>query len=123
MTNNRDESDNKGDSKRDAKGRFLPGSPGGPGRKARKPITFSDIEQSLQDDLRDKDPKIRHNATKLLLLLKKAQANEKEPNQPSILDPRLQQVFSAAMAGILEDPDVTEVVEVEGGEEDGEVSG
>jgi hypothetical protein len=109
MTVNGDESVSNGNHRRDAKGRFLPGGPGGPGRKARKPITLAEIEQSLQDDLRNKDPKIRHNATKLLLLLKKAQLNEDESDKPSILDPRIQKVFGIALAGILEDPDVEEV--------------
>ena len=111
MTNNGTENDNKGNPKRDAKGRFLPGSPGGPGRKARKPITLAEIEESLQDDLRNKDPKVRHNATKLLLLLKKAQLNTDDSDQPSILDPRLQQAFGVSMTGILDDPDVEEVDE------------
>ena len=97
------------DNKRDAKGRFLPGSPGGPGRKTRKPITLAEIEESLQDDLRNKDPKVRHNATKLLLLLKKAQLDIDDKDQPSILDPRIQKMFKLAQAGILEDPEVTEV--------------
>jgi len=109
MTVNGDESVSNGNLKRDPKGRFLPGGPGGPGRKARKPITLAEIEQSLQGDLREKDPKIRHNATKLLLLLKKAQLNIDDSKQPSILDPRLQKMFKLAQAGILEDPDVVEV--------------
>ena len=94
-----------------AKGRFLPGSPGGPGRKARKPISFSDIEQNLQDDLKSTDAKIRHNATKLLLLLKKAQLSIDDSDKPSMLDPRIQRIVNHALGDLLNAPDVQEVVD------------
>ncbi|MDH3719983.1 MAG: hypothetical protein OET07_14860 [Desulfobacteraceae bacterium] len=92
---------------RDAKGRFLPGSPGGPGRsiRAKKPISFAKIEQSLQDDLKSTDPKVRHPATKILLALRKAGLSD-DSEEVTLLDSRLKRVFGVALSSILEDSDI-----------------
>ena len=104
------ESVSKGNPKRDEKGRFLPGSPGGPGRKAKEPITLAKIEESLQDDLKSTDPKIRQGAVKLLLTLRKAGLSD-ESEKITLLDPRLQRALGVAMSGILEDPDISEILD------------
>jgi hypothetical protein len=105
MTKNGTESVSKGNPNRDSMGRFLPGSPGGPGRKTLKPISLSAIEMNLQQDLKSTDAKIRHNATKLLLLLRKAQSLD-DPEGLTMLDPRLQKVLGVSMSGLLDDTDV-----------------
>jgi len=53
---------------------FKAGDKPGPGRgnkKPVKPLTIEQIELALQLDLKSKDPKVRHPATRLLLALKK----------------------------------------------------
>ena len=88
---------------RDEKGRFVSGSKGGPGRgnRKQKKISIDEIEQALQQDLRSKDPKIRHPAVKLLLMLKR---QSKEPeNDTSILDPVLQRMYDYCFDSLKDD--------------------
>jgi hypothetical protein len=108
MTKNKTEKQGKNGKKLFQKG----GAPG-PGRgkkKPLKPITLEEIEQRLQSDLAHKDPKIRHAATKLLLVLKKTKLDD-GPEELTMLDPRLQKVFGVLMGGLLDDLYLTEVLD------------
>ena len=89
MTKNGELTGANTDQKRDEKGRFVSGSKGGPGRgnRKQKKISIDEIELALQQDLRSKDPKVRHPAVKLLLMLRR---QEKKPDADTeILDPVL----------------------------------
>jgi hypothetical protein len=88
---------------------FQKGGLPGPGRgkkKPFKPITIEQIERSLQQDLRSRDPKIRHPAVKLLLTLKK---QSEEPDNSQTLDPVVQEVLSAHFRYLFEDHEVEEI--------------
>ena len=92
---------------------FQKGGLPGPGRgkkKPLKPMPVEEIEQSLQQDLRSRDPKIRHPAIKLLLLIKK---QRKEPdNKQTVLEPVVQKALAAFAGHLFKDSEI-EVVEEE----------
>jgi hypothetical protein len=91
---------------------FQKGGLPGPGRgkkKPLKPLTFAEIEQFLQSDLRSSDSKVRHNATRLLLMLKRQQVSESDNSQT--LDPVVKEALSAYAGYLFEDPEVEEVEE------------
>ena len=85
---------------RDEKGRFVSGSKGGPGRgnRKQKKISIDEIEQALQQDLKSKDPKVRHPAVKLLLMLRR---QENKPDADTeILDPVLQRMYDLCFGSL-----------------------
>ena len=100
MTENGELTEVDTDQIRDKKGRFISGSKGGPGRgkKKQKKISIDEIELALQQDLRSRDPKIRHPAVKLLLMLKR-QMKEPEDDTP-IIDPVLQRMYEHCFASL-----------------------
>ena len=88
---------------RDEKGRFISGSKGGPGRgnRKQKKISIDEIELALQQDLRSKDPKVRHPAVKLLLMLRR---QENKPDADTeILDPVLQRMYEQCFSSLQAD--------------------
>ena len=89
---------------------FQKGGLPGPGRGKKKPLeplTLEQIEAGLQKDLLNSDPKIRHGATRLLIMLKK-QTGE-SPNNPAI-DPLVQQALQGYTTDLFDD-DIVEADE------------
>ena len=84
----------------------MSGSRGGPGRgnKKQKKIGIDEIELALQQDLRSKDPKIRHPAVKLLLMLRR-QENKTDADS-EILDPDLQRMYDQCFGSLQDDVEV-----------------
>ena len=83
---------------------FVKGGPGGPGRGKKKPherLSLDEIEGLLQKDLRSSDHKVRHNATKLLLMLRK-QSGDLD-NAGPLIDPALEAAFSECFSGYSQD--------------------
>ena len=93
------------DQKRDEKGCFLPGNSGGPGRgnRKQKKISIDEIELALQQDLRSKDPKVRHPAVKLLLMLKR---QENKPDADTEIDPVLRRIYDQCFGSLDDDVEV-----------------
>ena len=100
MAENGNRKDGEMGKERNTKGQFAKGWAGGPGRgkKNQKKISIDEIELALQQDLRSKDPKIRHPAVKLLLMLKR-QMKEPEDDTP-ILDPVLQRMYEQCFSSL-----------------------
>jgi hypothetical protein len=87
------EENNSNNESQNDKKLFQKGGLPGPGRgkkKPLKPLTLEQIEAGLQKDLLNSDSKVRHGATRLLIMLKK-QTGE-SPNNPAI-DPQVQQAL------------------------------
>ena len=86
---------------------FKTGDSPGPGRghkKPVKPLTIEQIELALQLDLKSKDPKIRHPATRLLLQLKKQQAQADarlSASDDTVIDPGIQAALGDRLDKIL----------------------
>jgi hypothetical protein len=112
MTEKNDEKNGeKKDEKRDKKGQFKKGHSGGPGRgkkKPLKPVTFEEIEGWLQDDLKNRDPKIRHSATKLLMTLRDKIEKQSQGNV-SAIPPEVMQFMDRKADDVTEDPDIITV--------------
>lgn len=90
---------------------FQKGGLPGPGRGKKKPLeplTLKQIEVGLQKDLLNSDPKIRHGATRLLIMLKKK--SDESPNNPAI-DPLVQQALQGYTDDLFSVEDIQEVDE------------
>ena len=94
MIENNEQSSDQNNKKLFQKG-GLPG-PGRGKKKPPKPLTLEQIEGELQKDLRNSDPKIRHNATKIYLMLKKQMG---EVGNDQTIDPSVY----AALQGYTDD--------------------
>jgi hypothetical protein len=83
--------DEKKDDKRDEKGRFEKGYSGGPGRgrkrKSARSVSLEEIEGYLLPDLKSRDPKVRHPATRLLIALKNKMP---DPDNQPFLEPKIE---------------------------------
>ena len=109
MTDSTEKTDS--DNQKETEGKlFTKGGPGGPGRGNKKPLkklTLSEIEEHLQHDLRSSDAKIRHNATKLLLAIRK-QGGTKDTSP--VLDSRIAKIIGKYVTNdLLGNEDITEV--------------
>jgi hypothetical protein len=79
---------------RNERGQFVKGNKGGPGRSntSKQLLSMDDIEGALQKGLKSADAKIRHSATRLLLMLKKLQGDRKEKRK-GILSPVIEELL------------------------------
>jgi hypothetical protein len=112
-----EENSAKTDAKSTKKQMFVKGGAPGPGRKKvkdRPPVSLQEMESLVQGDLRSKDPKIRHAATKLLIILK-AKMEEQKKDLP-VLTSEAWAFYSAKVDDLtIED---AEYHEVDGNEDD-----
>jgi hypothetical protein len=106
MTENNEQNHDRNNKKLFQKG-GLPG-PGRGKKTPLEPLTLEQIEASLQKDLSNSDPKIRHNATKIYLMLKK-QMGESKKNQA--IDPNVQQALQGYTDDLFSVEDIQEVDE------------
>ncbi len=85
----------KGDRKRDNKGRFAPGSPGGPGRGHKgqglksDPDLLDDIQQISQGLMDEKDPKNKATGATIALKVRALRKQEQEPENLSAPEAKL----------------------------------
>lgn len=90
---------------------FTPGGKGGPGRgkvKARPPVSLQEMVSLVQGDLRSRDPKIRHAATKLLIILRSKMEEQKK--EGSVLTPEAWAFYNAKVEDlVVEDEEYVEV--------------
>jgi hypothetical protein len=109
MPENGENTDAKPHKKRDEKGRFLPGSKGGPGRgkKKHKAIDDLDIEAGLKKDMRSRDYKQRHQAIKLYMAWIKMRMETEEPGTP-VIGPAAQKIIDAHCLDLLDDLEIVE---------------
>ena len=109
MPENGEITDAKPDQKRDEKGRFLPGSKGGPGRgnKKYKAIDDLEIEVALRRDIKSQDYKQRYQAIKLYMAWKKMRMETKETETP-LISPEAQAVIDAHGLDLMGDPEIVD---------------
>ncbi len=105
------EENNSNNESQNNKKLFRKGGLPGPGRgkkKPPKPLTLLEIEGELQKDLRNSDPKIRHNATKIYLMLKKQMG---ESTNSATIDPNVRKALAGYTDDLFGDEDVQETDE------------
>ena len=92
---------------------FVKGGAPGPGRGNKKPskrVTFEEIEGWLQDDLKNRDPKIRHSATKLLMILRDKMEKQNQGNV-NVIPPIVLELLNAKADQITAMPEGFEIIE------------
>jgi len=96
-------------SERNEKGQFVKGNQGGPGRSntSIQSLSLEDIERALAKDLKSRDPKIRHPATRLLLTLKKLQGS-RDTADSAVINPVVLKIVSKHIEELIDDGSIVE---------------